>query len=222
MARAFARRMPAVLRSQIAVIDDHPVFRFALIAALRPETDLQVVGDAGTREEVRSLAKRAELDLAIVDLFMPGASGLTIAAELHDLQPRCRVLALSALDEPCVIADMLRAGASGYALKTQSVEELVGAIRLILGGIRYLPPSVPRGAIAAELASRPEPVEKLTARERDVFELIVRGQRHREIAQQLHITTRTVETHHQRLRKKLSPHSIAHIQRLGVLHGWRG
>lgn len=212
--------MSAILRSRLAVIDDHPLFRRGLAAALRDELDLEVVGEAGNAEEARRLATHAELDLAIVDVLMPQVSGVTIICELLETQPRCRVLALSVLDEPRVIADLLRVGACGFAQKAQPVSEIIEAIRQVLGGIRYLPPAISRDAVAAALASGSYPDRaRLTRRELEVLELVIRGLGNDQIADHLRIARRTAETHHQRLMKKLSAHTLVEIQRVVALHG---
>jgi DNA-binding NarL/FixJ family response regulator len=115
---------------------------------------------------------------------------------------------------------MLRAHACGYALKTQSVAEIVDAIHQVLGGMRYLPPSISRDAVEGELGStRSEPLERLTRREREIFELVIRGHSNDEVANRLFISRRTVETHRQRVVKKLSTHSLAELQRIAALHG---
>lgn len=213
--------MEAIVRSKLAVVDDHPLFRAGLVAALRDEIDLEVVAQTGSLEETRALS--ADLDLATVDLLMPEASGLSIIAALHGLQPRCHILVLSVIDEPCVIADVLRAGASGYALKTQPPQDIIAAIRHVLGGVRYLPPTVSRDAIDRELAIHGgAPAAPLTDREREVFELVIRGMRTSDIAAHLQITVRTAETHCQRLRHKLATHTIAQIRRVAAVHGWHG
>jgi DNA-binding NarL/FixJ family response regulator len=124
------------------------------------------------------------------------------------------------IDDPGLIADMLRAHACGFAIKTQSVADIVDAIRQVLGGLRYLPPGVSRDAIEAELAGTAvQPLERLTRREREVFELLIRGHSNDEVATRLFISRRTVETHRQRVMKKLSAHSIVQMQRLAARHG---
>jgi DNA-binding NarL/FixJ family response regulator len=115
---------------------------------------------------------------------------------------------------------MLRAHACGYALKTQPVDEIIEAIRQVLGGCRYLPPTVSADAVDAELASDPaDPLRRLTRREREVFELLIRGNSNDEIAIRLIIARRTVETHRQRIMGKLSAHSIVQMQRVAARHG---
>lgn len=188
--------------------------------AVRAEPDLELAGEAGSAAEALALASSVALDLVIVDILMPSMSGISLAAELHERQPDCKILGLSVIDEPGLIADMLRAHASGYATKTQSVASILDGIRQVLGGIRYLPPHVSRDAIEAELGStEKKPLDRLTRREREVFELLIRGRSSDEIATQLFIARRTVETHRQRIMHKLSAHSLAQMQRIGARHG---
>lgn len=210
-------------RSHIALVDDHPLFRQGLAVALRRERDLEVVGDFGSAHEAIELAKHVALDVAVVDILMPTVSGLSLTSELFERQPRCRVLGLSVIDDPGIIADMLRAHACGFALKTQPIAEIIDAVRQVLGGLRYLPPGVSRDAVDAELAgTATRRLERLTPREREVFELLIRGHSNDEIAVRLVISRRTVETHRQRVMNKLSAHSIAQMQRLAARHGGLG
>jgi two-component system nitrate/nitrite response regulator NarL len=209
--------------ARIALVDDHELFRQGLAVALRHEHELEVVGEAGNAEEAMALATRVELDLAVVDVLMPSQSGISLAADLYELQPRCRVLGLSVIDDPGLIADMLRAKACGFAVKTQPTVEIIDAIRQVLGGIRYLPPSVSHDAIDRELAGTPVyPLERLTKREREVFELLIRGRSNDEIATALFISRRTVETHRQRIMRKLSAHSVPQMQRIAARYGGLG
>jgi DNA-binding NarL/FixJ family response regulator len=194
-----------------------------LAAVLSREADLEVAGEANDAEEALELARRTQLDVAVVDILMSTVSGLSLTSELAELQPSCRVLGLSVIDEPCIIADMLRAGACGYALKTQPTVEIVEAIVQVVGGLRYLPPNVSIDQIEAELASTPtHPFARLTRREREVFELLIRGHTNDEIATRLFIARRTVETHRQRVMNKLSAHSVVQMQRLAARHGGLG
>jgi DNA-binding NarL/FixJ family response regulator len=205
---------------KVMLIDDHPLARQGLAATLGTARDLEVVAQAGGAAEAIALARGLEIDVAIVDMLLPGTSGISIAHDLHELKPRCYILGLSVIDEPGLIADMLRAGASGYALKTQAVEEIVEAIRQVAGGVRYLPPTVSRDAIEAELALESDlPLGRLTRREREIFELLIRGYSNSEIAGQLFIAQRTVETHRQRIIKKLSARSIFELQRIAARYG---
>ena len=215
--------MVSVRRACVAIVDDHPLFRQGLAVALQREHDLDVAGEAGDAAGALELASRCTLDVAVIDVLMPEMSGITLASELLELQPECRVLGLSAIDDPGLIADMLRARASGFALKRQPIAQIVEAIRLVLGGLRYLPPGVSSEVVDAELArTADDPLGRLTPREREVFELLIRGHSNDQIATRLFISRRTVETHRQRVGKKLSAHSIARLQRIAARHGGFG
>ena len=195
--------MAAVSRACVAIVDDHPLFRQGLAVALRRELDLAVLGEAEGAGSALELARRFELDLAVMDVLMPEMSGISLASELFELQPRCKILGLSVIDDPGLIADMLRARACGYALKTQPIAEIVEAIRLVLGGLRYLPPSVSRDAVNAELARTvQDPLQRLTRREREVFEQLIRGHTNDEIATSLFVTSSTVEFHMTKILRK--------------------
>lgn len=217
---AAGRFIVVVSRAGVAIVDDHPLFRQGLAVVLRRELDLDVIGEAGGASGALELARSFALDVAVIDVLMPEMTGISLASELFELQPRCKILGLSVIDEPGLIADMLRARACGFALKTQPIAEIVDAIRMVLGGLRYLPPGVSRDAVDAELARTVlDPLQRLTRREREVFELLIRGHSNDEIATQLLISRRTVETHRLRIGKKLSAHSIVQLQRIAARHG---
>lgn len=209
-----------VRKAQVAIVDDHPLFRQGLAATLGREPDLEIAGEAVCADEALALARRATLDLAVIDILMPTTSGISLTSELFELQPRCRVLGLSVIDDPGLIADMLRAHACGFALKTQPIAEIIDAVHQVLGGVRYLPPGISHDAVDAALTGTPShPFQRLTRREREVFELLIRGHSNDEIAIKLFIARRTVETHRQRIMNKLSAHSIAQMQRIAAVHG---
>ncbi len=205
---------------RLFLVDDHPLFRTGLAYALTRRGGFVVVGEAGTAGEAITLIDTVQPDVAIVDVLLPAVSGISLVGELTARYPQIRTLALSVVDEPCLIADMLRAGAAGFALKTQSPEEILDAVRTIVGGERYLPAAIPRGALDAELASPTvADVGRLTPREREIFELLIRGHSNDEIATRLYIARRTVETHRQHIVKKLSARSIAEMVRIAAKHG---
>jgi len=207
-------------KARVALVDDHPLFRQGLLVALRREEDLEVVGDVGSAAEAIELARRVPLDVAVVDILMPTVSGISLTSELFEVWPTCRVLGLSVIDDPGLVADMLRAHACGFASKTQEISEIIDAIRQVLGGLRYLPPRISRDAVEAELVATPaHPMQRLTRREREVFELLIRGHSNDEIAIKLFISRRTVETHRQRIMRKLSAHSLAQMQRVAARYG---
>jgi DNA-binding NarL/FixJ family response regulator len=207
-------------RQQIALIDDHALYREGMRAVLRSEPMLDVTGDAGTGREAIELLSRATFDLAVVDVMLPDQPGPSLVRDLRRLQPRCKVLALSMVEAPYAIAEMLRAGAAGYALKSQATEEILAAIHAVACGHSYLAPCLPRDRILALTGGVARgPLEQLTAREREVFDLLIRGWTNERVATTLHIAVRTAETHRQNIMSKLGVHSIAELIRLAARHG---
>lgn len=212
--------MVAVLKSQILVVDDHPLFRAGLALAIHSEPDLEMTAEVGSADEAVAVVRSRTVDLAILDVLMPKSNGVSIATDLLDLQPALKVLALSVIDEPAMISAMIRAGASGYALKTQSPEEILGAVRSVLAGHAYLPPHVPRETIFTMARSSPEkPLERLTRREREIFNLLIHGNTNEQIGSQLFISRRTVETHRLRIMRKLAAPSLIAMIRVAAREG---
>lgn len=212
--------MAAVLKSQTLLVDDHPLFRAGLALAIDREPDLQVAAEVGTPADAIDVLKRQQVDIAVVDVLMPKTNGISLATELLEVQRDLKVLALSVLDEPVMIAAMLRAGASGYALKTQPPTEIIEAVREVLSGTVYLPPRVSREAVLSLVQGNGErPLERLTRREREIFDLLIHGNTNEQIGGRLFISRRTVETHRQRIMRKLATHSIVDMIRLAAREG---
>ena len=208
------------MAAQVAVIDDHPIFREGLLVALGREPDLEIVGEAGDASAAIELARRTSFDLAVIDVLMPKTSGMSLVSQLHEMQPACKILGLSVVDEPLVIANMFRAGASGYALKWQTPDEIVAAVRAVLSGQRYLAPSIARDAVDQHVQVAPDkPIERLTPREREVFDLLIRGYTNEQISGHLSIARRTVETHRLRIMNKLPARSVVEMIRVAARYG---
>ncbi len=221
-AEAISSNSPRSARAQTVLVDDHPLFRLGLQEVLRREPDVELVGEAQSAAAVLKLASQTRFDVALVDLLMPEMDGVALTTELHRVQPACKILGLSVIDEPVRIAEMLRAGAAGYALKTQPVTEIIEAIRTVLGGVLYLAPTVPSEEVEALTRAGHQPFELLTVREREVFERLVRGESNGGISAALAISRRTVETHRQRIMKKLDAHSIVELLQVAARHGLIG
>lgn len=212
--------MADVLRSQILLVDDHPLFRAGLALALAREPDLQIAGEASTAAEAIDIVRHVPIDVAVIDVLMPTTSGISLASQLSEIQPQLKCLGLSVLEEPSIIGSMLRAGATGYALKTQPPEEVTEAIRAVLTGERYIPPCVPRAAVMSLLeGDGAQTLHRLTRREREIFDLLIRGYSNDEIGSRLFIARRTVETHRQHIMKKLDTHSLLDMIRVAARQG---
>jgi len=203
------------------VVDDHPVCRMGLRELLAHHApDIAIAAEVATPTEALAYVSQHAIDLAIIDVILPELSGPALAVALRRLQPDCKIFGLSMLDEPLRIAEMIRAGADGYACKTQPGAEIVDGLRRVLGGSRSLPPAVSSRQID-KLASDPDawPLERLTAREREVFALLVCGHSNDSIAAELFIARRTVEAHRMHIMHKLAARSLVDLVRVAQRHG---
>jgi DNA-binding NarL/FixJ family response regulator len=222
----FSGSEDAALRQPIRllVLDDHVLFRDGLRSLLAQEPSLRVTAEAGTVAEAIQAVSQDPPDVALVDLSLPDVSGMAAIAELKRIAKNLRVLVLSAHDREEYIAQAFDAGAAGYVLKEQSAQELVGAVEMVVRGQPYVSPRVSRflldGYISARRGDAPRsPLARLTPRERTVFEMLARGQTNAEIAAELEISIKTVETHRARLLRKLGLRSLAELVRFAVRHG---
>jgi DNA-binding NarL/FixJ family response regulator len=209
-------------RVRALIVDDHPLFRLAIREVLARQPDFEVIAAAGSVAEAIACLAHHTFDVAIVDVVLPDARGSVFVDHVLNAQPDCKVLALSGVDEPTQMAEMLCAGASGFALKSQPVGEIIEALRAVIGGGRSVP------AASADqidkLLDSPDawPLQRLTPREREVFDLLVAAYTNEGIATKLVISRRTVETHRQRVMAKLSARSLGHLFQLAVRHGLVG
>jgi two-component system response regulator NreC len=185
---------------RVLIVDDHAVLRSGLRLLLDQEPDLEWVGEAGSVEEALRAIDRCEPDLVLLDLQMPGIGGLEGLPQLLARRSGIKVVVLSMDDAVDDVKSAFAGGASGYVLKTAADEELVHAIRAVTDGETYLDPS-----LGAKLArpSQPSPIDELSPRERDVLRLLALGYTNQEVADQLIVGVRTVESHRANLMAKL-------------------
>lgn len=191
----------------VVIADDHEVVRQGLRLLLTKEQDFRVVAEAADGVEALRAVEQHRPDLLVLDIGLPGVSGLEVTRETSRRSPRTRVLILSMHASETYVAEALRNGASGYVLKSSRSAEVLEAARHVSEGRRYLAAAVSQPAIDAyldKIESGPvEPYETLTARERQVLQLTAEGGTAAEVAKQLFISARTVETHRQNLMRKL-------------------
>jgi DNA-binding NarL/FixJ family response regulator len=209
----------------IVLADDHPIVRQGMRGLLESEPGFVVVGEAGDGREAVELVERLTPDIAILDLMMPDLNGLEVTRRALKLSPRTRVVILSMYsDEPHVL-EALQAGAAAYVLKGTTTETLIFALREAAAGRRYLSPPLSDHAIEMYLAQigtaarATDRYELLTAREREVLELVARGASYAEIAEKLTISPRTAETHRTNLMRKLELKTTADITLYAVQRG---
>jgi DNA-binding NarL/FixJ family response regulator len=196
------------MRTRVALIDDHLLFREGLRAMLASIPDVQVVAEASNHDEAIPAVRNSRPEVVVLDMVLPGSSGSAIARELLKEDPRRRVLALSMMTDEGHVSDAFASGVLGYASKRQSAAEVLNAIRTVARGDRYLAPEL--SEVMAD-TGRPQPVPapllSLTAREREIFDYCILGTATKEIARQLRISPRTVETHRARILRKLGARS---------------
>jgi two-component system response regulator NreC len=186
---------------RVLLVDDHAVLRSGLRLLLEREEGVEPVGEAGTAEDaVRSLP-RLRPDLVVIDLEMPGMGGIEGAQRIRERAPEVRVLVLSMHDRPQDVRRAFEAGVDGYLPKAAADEDLVRAIRAVADGERYVHPSL--GAALAAPPASAGPMDELTDREREVLRLLALGHTNQEIAQQLIVSVRTVESHRAHVMTKL-------------------
>jgi DNA-binding NarL/FixJ family response regulator len=173
----------------ILVVDDHPIMRLGVAAIIGAQTDMEVNGQAGTGEEAVRLFKLHPPDVTLMDLRLPGMSGLEALRQIRQSDPKAKCVVLTTYEGDEDIHQALAAGALGYLIKGMSHETLVDALRRVHSGSRFLPPPVARS-----LADR-TPNAELSPREREVLSLMVRGKSNKEIAIALGITEATVKCH---------------------------
>jgi two-component system, NarL family, response regulator NreC len=210
---------------RLALVDDHQLFLQGLRSMIETQGDLSVVGEAFEATSACEMLARTRPDVAILDLALPGATGLMVAREALRQEPALRILVLSMLVDEERVAEALDAGVSGYASKTQPAEEIFAGIRTVAANGSYFSPLISRFVLteyrrmAKGGAPGAGPLRALTNREREIFELTVRGVSVDTIAKQLFISKRTVETHRGRVMGKLNAHSAADLVRLAAKHG---
>ena len=202
---------------RIALLDDHVIFREGLRALILAHADLQVVAEAGEAREIYPLIEAAAPQVAVVDVSLPGSSGITATQEIVRRWPQCRVLVLTMHVAPEHAVRAFAAGATGYAIKEQSAVEIIDAIRAVAAGRRYVAPSIPPAVLDG--TGPQAPLAELTAREREVFDLILEARSNRDIAGYLCISIKTVETHRAAINRKLGAHSSADLVRIAARLG---
>jgi DNA-binding NarL/FixJ family response regulator len=204
---------------RVLVADDHTIVRTGIRHVLEGEPGFDVVGEASNGMEAFALATELHPDVVVLDISMPGESGLQIAARLGTVPSPPRVLILSMHDNAEYVLESVRAGAHGYLLKDTAATELRSAIRAVCRGESYFSPPVASrlsAAVRGEHETRATPLEQLTGREREVLEGIARGRTNKEIAADLGISYRTVETHRESLMKKLQIRTVAELTRFAL------
>jgi two-component system, NarL family, response regulator NreC len=205
---------------RVLIVDDHAVVRAGIKLMLAAEPDIEPVAEAGSRREAIFAARSTNPNVILLDVVMPDGSGLESIPQLLHEQPDAKVLVLSMQDDPRYVREAFAAGASGYVLKEAADVEVVGAVREVARGGRYVHPELGVRLIEAEAeAARRAEEDPLSSREREVLRLLAYGHTNQEIAKQLFISVRTAETHRAHIMQKLRIATRAELVRYAITQG---
>jgi two-component system, NarL family, response regulator NreC len=215
---ALAEQRPQPIR--VVVVDDHTLVRSGLRLLLEAEPDIAVEDEAGDAEEAIRLARLHTPDVILLDVVMPGRSGLDAVAEILEASSSTRILVLSMQDDPSYVRQAFAAGTAGYLLKEAADDDLVQAVRQVAAGGRYLHPTLGARLAAAEAeAEAKADADPLSERERQVLRLLALGHTNQEIAKLLFISVRTAETHRAHVMQKLRLSTRAELVRHALHQG---
>ena len=210
---------PAPVRALLA--DDHALVRAGVRKVLESRPGLELVGESATGADTLRALETLQPDLLVLDLNMPDGDGFEVLSKARDLVPEVRILVLTRHDDPAYVGRAIREGADGYVLKDLAVSELLAAVDSVMAGRPYYSASA-QSALAQVLRQHGEgerPIDVLTPREREVLVGVARGLTTKEIASDLNISTRTVESHRASLMRKLEVRSVALLTQLALREG---
>jgi DNA-binding NarL/FixJ family response regulator len=212
------------MSTRIILADDHRILREGIAAMLRQVPTFEIVGEASDGNETVRLARELRPDLVVTDVSMPGMNGIEAIRRIVEDVPGVRTLCLSVHDEKRLVSAVMDAGAAGYLLKDCAFDELLRAVRAVMAGQVWISPAI-AGVLMEDYRNRragtitPSAFSELTAREREVIQLIAEGCSTREIAERLHVSGKTVGTHREHLMAKLRVSGTAELTRYAIREG---
>jgi DNA-binding NarL/FixJ family response regulator len=211
---------PEVEKCRVLIIDDHPVFRHGISAMINAEPDLVVCGEAGSAPAALDAMRRLQPHIALVDISLPGTNGIELLKSIKAEAPKLPMLVVSMHDESLYALRALRAGALGYVMKAEALDSILTAIRKVLQGEPYLSPKFSERLVFKAIRSMDEglgsPVDKLSDRELEVLNLMGRGFGAQDIANELHLSVKTIETHRAHIKEKLGFHDSKEMVRFAI------
>jgi DNA-binding NarL/FixJ family response regulator len=207
-------------KQRVLIIDDHPVFRHGITAMINAEPDLEVCGEAGSAPAALEAMRRLQPNVVLVDISLPGTNGIELLKSIKAESPKLPMLVVSMHDESLYALRALRAGALGYVMKAEALDSILTAIRKVLMGEPYLSPKFSERLVFKAIRSIDEglgsPVDKLSDRELEVLNLMGRGFGAQDIANELHLSVKTIETHRAHIKEKLDFHDSKEMVRFAI------
>jgi len=209
---------------RVLIADDHTIVREGIRMILTAQPDIEVVGEAANGQEAIDLTRKLRPDVVVMDISMPGVSGINATKAIKAEMPEVNVLALTMHEDETSVFQLLKAGASGYVLKRGAASDLVNAVRAASKGEAVLYPSVAKAVVQdylrrVEAGEERERWDGLTQREREILKLIAEGYTNQEIAQKLYISVKTVQTHRAHILEKLGLHDRTELVRYAIRKG---
>jgi two-component system, NarL family, response regulator NreC len=205
---------------RVLLADDHAIVREGLKSLVNSQPEMEIVGEAADGLTAVGLTTELDPDVVVVDVSMPGLNGAQVTAQLRAVRPDRKILVLTVHEDKGYLRQLLEAGAAGYVLKRAAASELVQAIRAVAEGRTYLDPSLAGSVVDNFVRPAAEPVAELSERETEVVRLIALGYSNKEIAGQLKVSVKTVETYKTRSMEKLHIRSRVDIVRYASRRGW--
>lgn len=213
----------SVKKIKVILADDHPIVRTGIKNALADQENIEVIGEASSGAQAIKKAKELSPDIVLMDISMPGMGGLEAAQRMHSTMPKVKVLVFTMHDNKEYVLEIIRSGASGYVLKDTSTFELVKAIETVYSGGTFFSSKVSQFLLDQYVkkvaAGNTKTDDALTKREEEVLVLVARGKSNKEIAVELEMSARTVETHREKIMKKLNVHSVAEMTQHAISRG---
>ncbi|MDR7433532.1 MAG: response regulator transcription factor [Armatimonadota bacterium] len=209
---------------RVLIADDHTIVREGIRMILTAQPDIEVVGEAANGQEAIELTRKLRPDVVVMDISMPGVSGIHATKAIKAEMPEVNVLALTMHEDETYVFQLLKAGAAGYVLKRGAASDLVNAVRAASKGEAFLYPSVAKAVVQdylqrVEAGEERERWDGLTQREREILKLIAEGYTNQEIAQKLYISVKTVQTHRAHILEKLGLHDRTELVRYAIRKG---
>lgn len=211
------------MKIKVLLADDHVMMRGGLHMLLEQNAEIVVVGEAEDGREAVLLAKKLSPDVVVMDIAMPDMNGIEATRQIIAEHPGVKIIALSMHSDRHFVSEMLKAGAMAYLLKQCAVDELITAIKTVLKNQTYISPCI-SGVVVDQFvrtASKSEPsvFSRLTDREREVLQLMAEGKSSKEIANQLNLSIKTIETHRMKIMEKLNIHTVAELTKYAIREG---